>query len=388
LQLTMPGRGEWKEGEMMHRHTISLGRLFGIPLELDLSWFLIFALMTWMLAVGYYPVEFTGWPQVEYWLVGAATALMLFVSVVLHELGHSIVAQRYQIVVRRITLMVFGGVSDIATEPPSAGAEFWMAIAGPAVSFALAGILTLLRPAFTSIPPLLALVTYLAYINAILGLFNLIPGFPLDGGRVFRAIIWSATKNLRRATLIAANVGRFIAFGFILIGVWQALTGNLINGIWIAFIGWFLESAAVGQIQQQMLTGLLQGHKVREAMSTQFATVPAEETLQQLVDNKILAGGGRSFVVQEAGEPVGFLTIHQVREVPREQWGQTTARERMMPLSKTHSITPEEGMMEAMKEMDSDGVNQLPVMLEGRMLGLLSRESIITYLRNAQELGY
>jgi Zn-dependent protease/CBS domain-containing protein len=374
--------------ESMRTHSIALGRLFGIPLELDYSWFLIFALMTWMLAVGYYPVEFKGWPQVEYWLVGAATALMLFVSVVLHELGHSIVAQRYQIVVRRITLMVFGGVSDIASEPPSAGAEFWMAIAGPAVSFALAGIFTLLRPVFTSIPPLLALVTYLAYINAILGLFNLIPGFPLDGGRVLRAMIWSATKNLRRATLIAASTGRFIAFGFILIGVWQALNGNLINGLWIAFIGWFLESAAARQIQQQMLADLLQGHKVREAMSTQFATVSAKETLQQLVDNKILAGGGRSFVVQEAGEPVGFLTIHQVREVPREQWDRTTTRERMMPLSKTHSISPDEGMMEAMKEMDSDGVNQLPVMLEGRMLGLLSRESIITYLRNAQELGF
>jgi len=372
----------------MRTHSIALGRLFGIPLELDYSWFLIFALMTWMLAVSYFPTEFAGWPPTEYWLVGAATAVMLFVSVLLHELGHSIVAQRYQIVVRRITLMVFGGVSDIATEPPSAGAEFWMAIAGPAVSFALAGIFTLLRPVVTSIQSLLALVTYLAYINAILGLFNLIPGFPLDGGRVFRAIIWSATKNLRRATLIAANVGRFIAFGFILIGVWQALTGNLINGIWIAFIGWFLESAAVGQIQQQMLTRLLQGHKVREAMSTKFATVSAEETLQQLIDEKILAGGGRSFVVEDAGEPVGFLTIHQVREVPREQWDRTTTRERMMPLSKTHSIPPDEGMMEAMKEMDSDGVNQLPVMLEGQMLGLLSRESIITYLRNAQELGY
>jgi Zn-dependent protease len=373
---------------MMRRHTISLGRLFGIPLELDYSWFLIFALMSWTLAVSYFPAEFANWPTSEYWLVGAVTALMLFVSVVLHELGHSVVAKRYRIAVRRITLFVFGGVSDIASEPPSAGAEFWIAIAGPIVSLALAGFFALLQPGVSAAQPLLALVRYLAYINAVLAIFNLIPGFPLDGGRVFRAVVWAATKNLRRATIIAANVGRFIAFAFILFGVWQVLGGNLAGGLWIAFIGWFLESAAVSQIQQQTLSRLLQGHRVREAMDSKYPSVDGDETLQQLVDERILSGGGRSFVVQNGGEPIGFLTIHQVRDVPREHWGSTRARESMLPLSALHTIKPDEDMMEAMKAMDSDGVNQLPVMRDGRMVGLLSRESIITYLRNAQELGY
>lgn len=373
---------------MIRRHTIPLGHFFGIPLELDYSWFLIFALMTWLLAVSYFPAEFSNWPTAEYWLVGAATALMLFASVVLHELGHSVVAQRFRISVRRITLFVFGGVSDIASEPPSAGAEFWIAIAGPVVSLALAGIFALLRPAVTASQPLLALVKYLAYINAVLAIFNLIPGFPLDGGRVFRAIVWGVTKNLRRATVIAANVGRFIAFGFILFGVWQVLTGNLAGGIWIAFIGWFLESAASSQIQQQMISRLLQGHSVREAMDRSYTSIDADETLQQLVDERILSGGGRSFIVESGGDPVGFLTIHQIREVPRDQWNSTRARDCMLPLSEVHTVPPEEDMMEAMKEMDSDGVNQLPVMREGHILGLLSRESIITYLRNAQELGY
>jgi Zn-dependent protease len=372
----------------MRRHTFPLGRLFGIPLELDYSWFLIFALMTWMLAVSYFPSEFASWPKGEYWLVGAITALMLFVSVVLHELGHSVVAQRFHIVVRRITLFVFGGVSDIASEPPSAGAEFWIAIAGPVVSFALAGIFALLQTTVAGTQPLLALVKYLAYINAVLAVFNLIPGFPLDGGRVFRAIVWGVTKNLRRATVIAANVGRFIAFGFILFGVWQVLTGNLVGGIWIAFIGWFLETAAVSQIQQQNLSRLLQGHSVREAMDTHYASVDADETLQQLVDERILSGGGRSFAVMSQGEPIGLLTIHQVREVPREQWSSTRVRDHMLPLTALHTIRPEEDMVEAMKEMDSDGVNQMPVIRDGHMIGLLSRESIITYLRNAQELGY
>jgi len=372
----------------MRRHTIPLGRLFDIPLELDLSWFLIFALLTWTLAVSYFPAEFASWPKAEYWLVGAATAIMLFVSVVLHELGHSVVAQRYRIVVRRITLFIFGGVSDIASEPPSASAEFWIAIAGPVVSFGLAGIFALLAPATSGVQPLLALVKYLAYINATLAIFNLIPGFPLDGGRVFRAVVWGITKNLRRATIIAANVGRFIAFGFILVGVWQMFAGNFGGGLWIAFIGWFLESAAASQVQQQTLTRLLQGHRVQEAMDRKYATIEADESLQQLVDDRILAGGERSFVVLSGTEPVGFLTIHQVRDVPREQWAGTHVRDRMLPLSELHTITPEEDMMEAMKEMDSDGVNQLPVMRDGHMVGLLSRQSIITYLRNAQELGY
>jgi Zn-dependent protease len=372
----------------MRRHVIPLGRVFGIPLNLDYSWFLIFALLTWTLAVSYFPAEFSNWPVAEYWVVGAATAVMLFVSVVLHELGHSIVAQRYSIVVRRITLFIFGGVSEIASEPPSSGSEFWIAIAGPIVSFLLAGIFALMQPFVSAAQPLLALVKYLAYINATLALFNLIPGFPLDGGRIFRAIVWGVTKSFRRATMIAANVGRFIAFGFILVGVWQVFSGNLGGGLWIGFIGWFLESAAVSQLQKQNLTHLLEGHSVREAMVETFATVPGDETLQELVDEEIMAGGRRSFVVKHGAEPIGFLTLHQIRGVPRELWRTKTTKEQMIPLAEVHTTRPEVGLTEALKEMDSDGVNQLPVMTKGHVVGLLNRESILTYLRNIQELGY
>src|SRR5512136_2482574 len=207
----------------MNRSAIPLGRIWGIPLGLDYSWFLIFALLTWSLATSYYPAEFGNWPVAQYWIVGAVTALLMFVSVLLHELGHSVVAMRYKIVVRRITLFIFGGVAEIGSEPPSATAEFWIALAGPAVSFALAILFTLLQPIARVAQPMLALVKYLAYINGTLALFNLIPGFPLDGGRVFRAIVWGVTNNLRRATLIAANVGRIVAFFFIIVGVWYIL---------------------------------------------------------------------------------------------------------------------------------------------------------------------
>ena len=196
----------------MNRHaTIPLGHIFGIPIDLDYSWFLIFALLTWTLAVGYYPDEYPGWPTAQYWLLGAVTAIMLFVSVVLHELGHSVVAMGYQVPVRRITLFIFGGIARIGAEPPSASAEFWIAIAGPAVSLALAILFGLLQPVATALPVALAFVTYMARINAALVLFNLIPGFPLDGGRVFRAIVWGITRNFRRATVVAGTVGRFLA---------------------------------------------------------------------------------------------------------------------------------------------------------------------------------
>jgi Zn-dependent protease/CBS domain-containing protein len=371
----------------MRGHTISLGRLLGIPLELDYSWFLIFALLTWSLAVSYFPIEFSGWPTVEYWAVGAITAVMLFVSVVLHELGHSVIAQRYRITVRRITLFIFGGVSDIKSEPPSAGAEFWIAVAGPAVSFVLAGLFALSKPLFSSTQPLLALVTYLAYINVTLALFNLIPGFPLDGGRVLRSILWGITNNLRRATTVAANVGRFIAFGFIFFGVWQMFSGNLGGGLWIAFIGWFLESAAVSQVQQQQIASVLEGHHVSEAMTSEFATVTSDETLQEVIHEKILGTGRRAFLVENGNHPIGLLTLHQVREVPRDQWGTAVARDQMIPLTELEKIGPNESLVDAIKRMDEEGVNQMPVMTDGHVVGLLNRESIVTYLRNLQSLG-
>ena len=195
----------------MTRHNIPLGRILGIPIGLDYSWFVIFALLTWMLADSYYPAEFKNWPPLLYWFMGAVTAVMLFVSVLLHELGHSVVALRYKISVRSITLFLFGGVAQIGAEPPSAIAEFLIASAGPLVSLVLAVLFYAVQPLVGGIEPLLGLAKYLAYINLALVLFNLIPGYPLDGGRVFRAIVWAITGNMRRATLIAANVGRFFA---------------------------------------------------------------------------------------------------------------------------------------------------------------------------------
>ena len=370
----------------MNRSTISLGRILGIPIGVDYSWFLIFALLTWSLATSYFPSEFANWAISQYWIVGALTVIFMFGSVLLHELGHSFVALRYKIPVRSITLFIFGGVAQISAEPPSAISEFWIALAGPVVSFALAGVFGILQTVVGAVAPVLAIAKYLAYINGALGLFNLIPGFPLDGGRVFRAILWGTTHNLRRATLIAGNVGRFIAYLFILWGVWQIFTGNFGNGLWIAFIGWFLESAASSQIQQQTIHDLLAGHHVADAMRLDYTTVFADSTLDQLINKHILGSGQRSLVVKQDDKIVGLLTLHNVKTIASSAWLNTTAAQVMIPAAKMISIRPEADLVDALGEMDRDGVNQLPVMAGDQIQGVLGRDDVINFLHTMSEI--
>jgi Zn-dependent protease/CBS domain-containing protein len=368
---------------------IPLGRILNIPIGLDFSWFLIFVLITWSLAASYFPSEFKNWPVVEYWVIGAITSLMLFASVLLHELGHSVVALHYKIPVRSITLFIFGGVAQIGAEPPNAIAEFWIAIAGPFVSFSLALVFGILQTIFTGIAPILALAKYLAYINGLLGAFNLIPGFPLDGGRVFRAIVWGITKSFRRATIIAASVGRLIAFLFIIFGVWQMFTGNLFNGLWIAFIGWFLESAANAEAQQQAIHDTLAGHNVGQAMSRNYTIISGDTTIQRLADQHILGEGRRFFLVEDHddGNVTGLLTLHSIKSIPRENWANITASQAMIPINGVQVVRPDTEMWNAIEMMDHEGVNQLPVMEDGKIEGILSRESIFGFFKTLKELG-
>ena len=371
----------------MNKSTLSLGRILGIPIGLDYSWFLIFALLTWSLSTSYYPTEFTDWPVIQYWIVGAATAILMFASVLLHELGHSLVSLYYKIPVRSITLFIFGGVARVEAEPPSAVAEMWIAIAGPAVSFALAIFFGLLQFIVGAIAPLLALVKYLFYINGVLALFNLIPGFPLDGGRIFRAFVWRVTHNLRRATLVAASLGRFIAYLFILLGVWQMFTGNFGNGLWIAFIGWFLENAAASEIRQQTIRDLLVGHHVADAMRRDYTVVKPGDTLEQLVNEHILGAGRRSLIVEQNDKVVGLLTLHDVKEVPRSEWTTTTTAQAMIPAERMKRIRPDAELGDALGEMDRDGVNQLPVMVGDQLQGVLGRGDVISLLRTTAEFS-
>ncbi len=370
----------------MTKHNIPLGKILGIEICLDYSWFVIFALLTWMLADSYYPDEFKDWSTLTYWVTGAVTATMLFVSVLLHELGHSVVALRYRIPVRSITLFLFGGVAQIGAEPPSAIAEFFIAIAGPIVSLALAIFFYALEPALSGAEPLLGLAKYLAYINMALFLFNLIPGYPLDGGRVFRAIVWAITGSMSRSTVIAANVGRFFAFMLIFAGTLQIFNGNLGGGLWIVLIGWFLDSAASAQLQQVALGGLLAGKRVAQAMNAHYRTVPSNLTLQRLVDEEILGAGQRYFLVNRGDKPLGMITLHRVKEVPRDKWPTTNVAEAMLPFEQLKCVDADMELWPALQNMDRAGVNQMPVVRDQRVVGMLSREDAITFLRSLQEI--
>lgn len=369
--------------------SIPLGRILGIPIGLDYSWFLIFALVTWSLAGSYFPEQYPGWSTGLYWAIGLATSLIFFGSVLLHELGHSVIALRNGIPVQSITLFIFGGVAQIGREPSSPGVEFRVAIAGPIVSMALAGLFGAAAWLGASIAPVAALATYLSYINGSLALFNLIPGFPLDGGRVFRAIVWKITHSFRRATELAAGAGHLFAWLFIFVGVWQMLSGNFGGGLWIAFIGWFLQSAATASVQQMALGRLVAGHTVGEIMTREVPTLAPEATLDQVVHDQILTTGRRYFPVARAGRFEGLLTLHDVKKIPRERWSTTSAEQAMTPLAQLHLAHPGDGLEMATQEMAQDGVNQLPVVdaVRGDLVGVLARDNLITFVRTLTQIG-
>ena len=370
----------------MFRHGIPIGRLFGISIDLDYSWFLIVGLLAWMLAVSYYPMEFPGWSSTEYWAIGLLSAILLFGSVLVYELAHSLVAQRYGISVPRITLFLFGGVAQIATEPPDAPAEFWIAAVGPLTSFALAAVFWEIQPAFFGNEPLYALAAYLAWLNLILAIFNLIPGFPLDGGRVFRAILWRITHNYRRATIAAGMSGRFFGFLLIFIGVWEALTGDIAGGIWIAFIGWFLESAAGSQLQQEAMKELLGGHKVADAMQRDFVRLSGDITLQEIADRYMMNPNVHAVVVTAPDGNTGIVSLAMIRQTPQHAWPGTIASQVMTPPQSVETTRPDAILWSALEKMGRGGQNQLLVVDDSGVVGILSREDVLHYLSMLQSL--
>jgi Zn-dependent protease len=370
----------------MGQQSISLGKIFKVPIRLDYSWFLIFVLFTWLLAGSYYPAEYPNWPVGEYWVLGAVTTVMLFVSVLLHELGHSVLALRNGIPVHSITLFVFGGVAQISKEATRPLTDFLVASAGLTVSLLLAILFVVAQPLAAFSAPVLALARYLAYINISLLVFNLIPGFPLDGGRIFRSIVWGILGNFDRATLIAATLGRIVSFLFILLGAWLIFFGSFVNGLWIIFIGWFLGNASAGEVQQQALRTLLAGHKVAQIMGRNYVSVPADISLQRLIDDHILGAGRRFFIVESAGIAAGIMTLHKLRDIPRAAWPQTLVSQVMIPIEKMDWIGPDAELWDALQKMNQDGVNQLPVLEDGRIQGVLSRENVINFLQTLREL--
>jgi Zn-dependent protease len=375
----------------MFRGGLPIGKAFGISLRLHYSWFLIFALVTWALAAVYFPSTHPTWSLALKIGAGVITSILFFGSVLFHELMHSIVALREGIQIQAITLFFLGGVSQMTGEPRTASDEFRMAAAGPFSSLILGGLFLgiyyLLNSSTSETAQIIAAISqYLGIINILLGVFNLIPGFPLDGGRVLRALIWWRSKNLQSATRIASNVGRGIGFLFIIVGIFLAFTGNFFNGIWLALIGWFLESAASSSYKQMMLLELLKGHTASEVMSRDCTVVPPDITIEQLVNEHILSSGRRCFPVASGDRTEGLVTLSSIKAVPSDARERTMVRDAMMPISRVKSVSPNEDLSNVMQILSENDINQVPVVWENKVVGIVARDSLINFINTRQEL--
>ena len=368
------------------KNTVRLGKIFGIEIRLDYSWFVIFALVTWSLSTGHFPMY--QWPVSVSWVVGILASLLFFASILAHELGHSFVAVRRNVPVRSITLFIFGGIAQISREPERPRDEFLIAIAGPLVSAGL-GLLYLAVPALllsNPLEPVAALGAWLGTINLSLAAFNLLPGFPLDGGRILRSIVWGRTGSFKRATQISTGAGQFVAYAFIFIGVGLFFAGRLADGIWIGFIGWFLNNAAIASYQQVTLQEQLSGITARAAMMTDCPRVRRDLTLQQLVHDYLLKDAARCFPVVEDGSTYGIVTLHHVKAYPPEQWRFITVGHAMTPFEETKKVNADLDLFKVMKFMTDEDVTEVAVVEDGRLIGMISRDRSLHFITVRVEL--
>ena len=366
---------------------LTIARVWGIPISVHASWLLVFALVGASLAAGYFPAHHPAWGAPTRWVLGALTSLAFFASVLVHELGHSRVALRNGIPIRGITLFVFGGVAQIGREPGSPGVEFRIAIAGPLTSLTIAALFGGLGAAGGSVPLVAVPALWLARINLAVALFNLLPGFPLDGGRVLRAAVWAWTGSFDRGNRTAAAAGEVMALALIGIGTFRAIGSDFVGGVWLVLIGWFLHSAVLAGRAQAALRDLLRVASVSQAMSRECPSIAPGLTLDRLVRDEVLGAGRRCFVVAEDGKLRGLLTLHEVKGVPRDRWDRVTVDEVMQPAKALATVAPDESLLKALEEMDNADVAQLPVVDDGHWLGMLDRERIVHYMRARAELG-
>lgn len=360
---------------------------FGFEVGIDASWLIIAALITWSLAVGFFPQSYPGLTKAAYWGMGVIGALGLFVSILFHEFCHSIVARKLGLPMKGITLFLFGGVAEMNEEPASAKVEFLMAAAGPAASIVL-GFLFWLAAHYgqgSFQPQLQGVVEYLAYINWLLAAFNLLPAFPLDGGRILRSILWRWKKDLTWATRIAAQTGG--AFGFLLIGLGllSMFTGNLVGGLWYFVIGMFLRSAAQGSYRQIVWRQALKGTKVRELMQVPV-TVSSDETLENLVHDYVYRHHHKMFPVVDGGRLAGCITTRQIKAVPREEWPQRTVGQVATSCGIDNTVGPDTEVSQAFAKMTGSGNSRLMVVADDALLGVVSLKDISGFIAAYMDL--
>jgi len=364
---------------------IKIFRILGIQVSLDYTWFIVFVLFAWSLSYGYFPFRHPGLPTGTYLTMGILSATLLFVCVLIHEFSHSYTANRLGMDIHEITLFIFGGVAQLTKEPEDAATELKIAIAGPAASLVLGllfyGAAVLVDP--EAYPLLRSVLGYLALINFILLAFNMIPGFPLDGGRVFRALWWLKTGDLNTATRVASNIGKGFAIFLIVMGFIQIFTGNFVGGLWFVFIGVFVQQAAESGYQQVVIKKALAGLKVKDLMSKPVITVEEASSVSDAVENYFFKFHHASFPVRADGGVSGLLTLNNVRAVDKDKWEVTRVGDVMNKLGQKDILGPEDSALEALARMMSNNngnLGRFPVVEEGRLVGIISRQDIMKML--------
>lgn len=372
---------------------VKLGRIAGISIGLNYSWFIIALLIALSLVQHFHAVA-PGWSSTTVWITAAVTALLFFVTLLLHELAHSLVAKTRGLRVSAITLFALGGVSQIESEASDAKSEFWIAISGPLTSLAIGLALLGAARASAWVPgtepstAVTSVLVWLGYINLTLAVFNMIPGYPLDGGRVLRAIVWWITGNADRSTRLAAQVGQAIAFFFILLGLFRFFVGANFGGLWLAFIGWFLLDASRSSYAQVELMAGLRNRRVADIMEPDYVTVEGHISLQDLVDEFVLPTGRRCFIVVDNDRVSGLITTQEIRKVSRDRWPQTSVKSVMRPISQLHTVGPQTPAIQALQLMGREDMNQLPVISDGHLQGVITRGHLLRFLTAQAELGH
>ncbi len=367
----------------------TLFRVLGFPVRVHASWLIIFALLAWSLATGWFPTRLPGRGPGAYWAMGVVGSLGLFASILLHELSHSLVARRQGLPITGVTLFLFGGVAQLSEEPKDPRTELLVALAGPLASVAIGAVclafarvgLLLSWPA-----PVTSVAEYLALLNIVLVVFNMMPAFPLDGGRVLRAVIWQARGDLRGATRIASASGALFGGALMILGLLSILGGGVVGGVWFAVIGLFLRSSAKTAYRQLVLREILEGEPVERFLTSEVVTVPPDLTLRELVERVLYLHHFKAYPVVEGARPLGIVGLDEVRGVAREEWDTLRVAEVMTPIGPDLTVAPDAEALDALDRMREGGLSRLLVVADGRLVGILSLRDLLEFLQIKLEL--
>jgi Zn-dependent protease/predicted transcriptional regulator len=370
---------------------MDLFKVAGVQIAIDYSWLIIFALVLWSLSAGYFPALHPGNTYIEYWIVGLVATLLFFASIVTHELSHAVVANRLGQPIERISLFIFGGMAHLGHEPTSARDELKIAAAGPITSFVLGAFFLAIPRVFgldESLSMWASVFNYLGFINFALGLFNLLPGFPLDGGRILRAVLWQRSGDFRQATASASEWGKGIAYGLIFLGALQIFAGALIGGIWLIFIALFLKGAASSSYQSLVIEQVLGSLHVSDLMVRDPITIDAETTVADVINDHFMRHGHGGYPVLRDNHVVGLISLGQIRDCPAGERASKRVSEIMRPLDPAIVIAPTAPVSNAMRQMAESDSGRLLVMEQDRLIGLITRSAIAHFIMLRSQLGF